>query len=304
MSGTDRVVIGTRGSDLAMWQSNAVAGMLRDRYPGLEVEITIIETKGDRILDVALDKIGDKGLFTKELELALLSGEIDLAVHSLKDLQTELPEGLMLGAVTERTNPEDALVAEPGMTLEGLPEGGTVGTGSLRRRALLLSIRPDLNIVDLRGNVPTRLKKYHDNDWDGVILARAGLERLGLDHEIAQIIPPDVMVPAVGQGALGVELRTENFRVAELLRNIEHAPTRYRAEAERAFLRTLEGGCQAPIGAYATVNGDRLHLTGIYATLDGVRVYREEMEGNVEQAAEMGRILAERVLERSGGIEA
>lgn len=304
MSGTDRVVIGTRGSDLAMWQSNAVAGMLRDRYPGLEVEITIIETKGDRILDVALDKIGDKGLFTKELELALLGGEIDLAVHSLKDLQTELPEGLMLGAVTERTNPEDALVAEPGMTLEGLPEDGTVGTGSLRRRALLLSIRPDLNIVDLRGNVPTRLKKYHDNDWDGVILARAGLERLGLDHEIAQIIPPDVMVPAVGQGALGVEIRKENFRVAELLRNIEHAPTRYRAEAERAFLRTLEGGCQAPIGAYATVNGDRLHLTGIYATLDGVRVYREEMEGNVEQAAEMGRILAERVLERSGGIEA
>lgn len=304
MSGTDRVVIGTRGSDLAMWQSNAVAGMLRDSYPGLEVEITIIETKGDRILDVALDKIGDKGLFTKELELALLSGEIDIAVHSLKDLQTELPEGLMLGAVTERTNPEDALVAEPGMTLEGLPEGGTVGTGSLRRRALLLSLRPDLNIVDLRGNVPTRLKKYHDNDWDGVILARAGLERLGLDHEIAQIIPPDVMVPAVCQGALGVEVREENFRVVELLRKIEHGPTRYRAEAERAFLRTLEGGCQAPIGAFATVNGDRLHLTGVYATLDGTRVYREEMEGSVEQAAGMGRMLAERVLERSGGIEA
>lgn len=303
MSGTHRVVIGSRGSVLALWQSNAVADMLRAQHPGLEVEITIVETKGDKILDVALSKIGDKGLFTKELENALFRREIDMAVHSLKDMQTELPEGLLLGAITERTNPEDALVAQQGMTLAAIPQGGTVATGSLRRRALLLSLRPDLNVVDLRGNVQTRLRKYRENNWDGIILARAGLERLGLAHEIAEVISPDVMVPAVGQGALGIEIRSDDSATAALVGAVEHVPTRYRSEAERAFLRTLEGGCQAPIGAFATVHGEQLHLTGVFASLDGTHVVRDTMEGSVHEASAIGEMLARKVESEKSKVE-
>ncbi len=216
-------------------------------------------------------------------------------------MQTELPEGLLLGAITERTNPEDALVAQPGMTLAALPQGGTVATGSLRRRALLLSLRPDLNVVDLRGNVQTRLRKYRENNWDGIILARAGLERLGLAHEIAEVISPDVMVPAVGQGALGVEIRSDDTATAALVGAVEHVPTRYRSEAERAFLRTLEGGCQAPIGAFATVQGEQLHLTGVYASLDGTHVVRDTMDGHVRDARSIGSLLAKKVLEKVEG---
>lgn len=295
-----RVVIGTRGSDLALWQSKAVAEMLREAHPGLVVELEVIETKGDRILDVALSRIGDKGLFTKELESALLDGRIDLAVHSLKDMQTVIPEGLRLGAVTERAAPEDALVAQPGTTIESLPQGAVVATGSLRRRAQLLHRRPDLRIAEVRGNVPTRLRRYRENGWDGIILARAGLERLELAGEIAQVIDPEVMIPAVGQGALGIEIRDDDSGLLELVRALEHSATRIAAEAERAFLRRLEGGCQAPIGAFAVVDGEMLRLTGLVASPDGTRTVRDEIEGEKKDAEEIGDLLAERVLSAGG----
>lgn len=296
---SDRLIIGTRGSALALWQSNRVADLLRLRHPGLEVSLEIIETKGDKVLDVALSKIGDKGLFTKELENALLEGRIDLAVHSLKDMQTTLPEGLTLGAVTERADPEDALVAPDGTTIDSLPEGGTVGTGSLRRRAQLLALRPDLKIAEVRGNVQTRLRRYRENGWDGMILARAGLERLDLGGEIAWVIPADVMVPAVGQGALGVEIRADDERTASLVAAVEHGPTRIVAEAERAFLRHLEGGCQAPIAAHGTIEGDRLRLTGLVASLDGKEVIRKTVVGS--QKRETGTELAEELLAEGAG---
>lgn len=315
--GEGRIIIGTRGSDLALWQSEQVAGMLRAAHPDLEVELRVIETKGDRVLDVALSRIGDKGLFTKELENALLSGEADIAVHSLKDLQTEIPEGLSLACITERAEPEDALVAPAGTTIASLPEGGTVATGSLRRRAQLLALRPDLQIVDVRGNVGTRLGKYRENGWDGMILARAGLVRLGLEDEIAEVIDPETMVPAVGQGALGIEIREGDQGVSHLLRAIEHRPTHITSEAERAFLRHLEGGCQAPIGAYATLRaaeGDEdregypvrysIELHGLIASLDGTTIFRDSISrlisDNPDEADSIGIELADRMLAEGG----
>ena len=315
--GVERVIIGTRGSDLALWQSERVAELLRAAHPGLEVELKVIETQGDRILDVALSRIGDKGLFTKELENALLSGEADIAVHSLKDLQTQIPDGLSLACITERADPEDALVAPPGTTIETLPEGGTVATGSLRRRAQLLGLRPDLNVVDVRGNVGTRLRKYRENGWDGMILARAGLVRLGLEEVIAEVIDPEVMVPAVGQGALAIECREGDARVARLLRPIEHRPTHITSEAERAFLRQLEGGCQAPIGAWATLSpaegeddreGDAvrysIELHGLIASLDGTTILRDSItrhvSDNPDEADSIGIELADRMLAEGG----
>ena len=294
----NHLTIGTRGSDLALWQSNNVATMLRESHPHLEVSLEVIETKGDKVLDVALSKIGDKGLFTKELERGLLEERVDLAVHSLKDMQTHLPEGLTLGAITERAAPEDVLVARSDMTIDNLPEGGTVATGSLRRRAQLLAFRPDLKVVDLRGNVPTRLQRYQENDWDGIILARAGLERLGLADAIAQVIPTDVMIPAVGQGALGIEIRDGDTKVASLLAPINHPVTRVAIEAERAFLRRLEGGCQAPIGAYATVHQDSVKLTGLIASLDGKEVVHDTVVGKPDD--EIGIKLAEELLAKGG----
>ncbi|MEZ4784180.1 MAG: hydroxymethylbilane synthase [Candidatus Kapaibacterium sp.] len=292
--------MGTRGSALALWQSNAIADMLRAAHPHLHVSLEIIETKGDKVLDLALSKIGDKGLFTKELENALLERRVDIAVHSLKDMQTELPEGLTLGAVTERASPEDALIAQPGTTLHTIPEGGIVATGSLRRRAQLLSLRPDLQIVDVRGNVGTRLQKYRDGGWDGMILARAGLERLGLENEIAQIIPADLMVPAVGQGALGIEIPVDDPNVASIVAAIEHRPTRQVTDEERAFLRRLEGGCQAPIAAHGWIVGEELRLTGLVASLDGREIVRKNRTGNLDK--EIGRELAEDVLREGGEI--
>ena len=307
----DRIVIGTRGSALALWQAEKVREMLLEAHDGLGVELEIIQTKGDKILDVALSKIGDKGLFTKELENALVDGRADIAVHSLKDMQTVLPEGLALACITERAEPEDALVAAAGMTLEALPQNARVATGSLRRRAQLLALRPDLQIEEVRGNVGTRLQRYREHGWEGMILARAGLLRLGLEDEIAQVIPPDVMIPAVGQGALGIETREDDAETIELLATIEHAPTRRAAELERAFLRTLEGGCQAPIGAYATVaERDDDHccdvtLTGFLSSLDGRNAMRERVSAAVEREdAEPGRIgreLAEKMIGDGGG---
>jgi hydroxymethylbilane synthase len=244
--------------------------------------------------------IGDKGLFTKELENALYDGRIDIAVHSLKDLPSQLPEGLMIGAIPKRHSPEDALIASRGTTIESLPRGGTVATGSLRRRAQLLKLRPDLTIVDVRGNVPTRLEKYRASGWDGMILAFAGLDRLGLADAIAQIIPANVMIPAVGQGALGIECRADDRQTLELLRTIEHPETRVRVSAERALLRTLEGGCQIPIGAHAALQGDSLRLDGVIASLDGSRVIRDTIIGSAFDAERLGENLASTLLVTGG----
>jgi hydroxymethylbilane synthase len=289
------LIIGTRGSALALWQANAVAAMLRARHADLEIALEIIETKGDRVLDTSLEAIGDKGLFTKELEVALLERRIDCAVHSLKDMQTELPEGLSLGAVPERADPRDALVAPEGMTIARLREGAVVATGSIRRRAQLLSLRPDLEVVDVRGNVPTRVRKYRESGWDGMILAAAGLKRLDMEGEIAALIPPEVMVPAAGQGALAIEMRGDDEEIFNLLLPLDHAPTRYAVEAERAFLARLDGGCRTPIGAHATVDGDRLELVGILADRDGTRVVRGTIDGTTDEAEALGRRLAEQV---------
>ncbi len=294
------VVIGTRGSQLALWQSRTVEKMLRSAHPDLSVRLEIIKTVGDEILDVALSKIGDKGLFTKELEKAILGGQVHLAVHSLKDMQSVLPEGLTLGCITERHAPEDALIAPSGMTLETLPHGATVATGSLRRRSQLLHLRPDFTIVDVRGNVNTRLEKYYSNGWDGMILARAGVERLGLDEHIAQIIPTDIMLPAVGQGALGVEIRSNDPEMLELVQALEHTPTRYRVTAERALLKTLEGGCQVPIAGHATLDGGMLRLDAFVGSLDGTNVLANHITGPVASAEELGIALATKMLEAGG----
>lgn len=291
----DRLIIATRSSALALWQAEHVSDLLRAAHPGLEVVLETFTTVGDRTLDTSLDKIGDRGLFTKELEQALLDRRAHIAVHSLKDMQTRLPEGLTIGAVTERHAAEDVLVAQQGATIASLPEGATVATGSVRRRAQLLALRPDLKVVDLRGNIQTRLRRLRENGWAGAILARAGLERLGLESEIAQIIPIELMLPAVGQGALSIECRGDDADVLNLLAPLQHAPTRAAVDAERAFLRHLEGGCHTPIAAHATVNGNTLHLDGLIAAHDGSTVARSAIDGRVEDGEAMGIELAQRV---------
>ena len=239
----NKLIIGSRGSDLALWQANYVKREIRKANKSIAVEIKIIQTKGDKILDVALSKIGDKGLFTKELENKLLNGEIDIAVHSLKDLQTDIPKGLKLSAVTKRHEVEDVLIArKKRMDIDSLPEGAVVATGSLRRRAQLKHIRPDITVVELRGNVPTRIEKFLKSNWDAIILARAGVERLKLKKYISSIIEKEKILPAVGQGALGIEIRKNNKIAENILKLIHHENTYSAVLAERAFLKKLEGG--------------------------------------------------------------
>lgn len=288
-----KIIIGSRGSELALWQSNFVKKELEKKNKNVSVEIEIIKTKGDKILDVALSKIGDKSLFTKELEFALLNKEIDLAVHSLKDLQTEIPKGLKLAAVTKRHNVEDVLIArKKGITIFNLPENATVATGSLRRKSQLLHLRPDLNIVDLRGNVPSRIKKFLGSDWDAIILARAGVERLKLNKYISSIIKTDLILSAVGQGALGIETRADNKFVNDLVRSIHHENTYKAVLAERALLRFLEGGCQVPIGAFAELKSNGLFLDAIVGSLDGGLTFRKKMRGRKSNPEKLGKDLA------------
>ena len=272
------LIIGTRQSLLALWQSNHIADLLRRQYPECTVTLKKIITKGDRILDVPLAKIGGKGLFTKELETALLEGEIDLAVHSLKDMPTILPEGLCLTAVTKRANAGDAFVSNKYASIETLPQGAVLGTSSLRRKAQLLAARPDLKIVDLRGNVDTRLRKLDD----GQILAAAGLTRLGYTDRIREIIPHNFCLPAVGQGALAIECRTDNTEVRAMLNFLNDQPTKQATDAERAFLGLIEGGCQVPIGVHAVTEGDAVSIEAIIASLDGSTVLRETLQ-NLEK---------------------
>ena len=294
------LIIGTRQSLLAMWQSNYIAGRLREEYPGCEVTLKKIVTKGDRILDVPLAKIGGKGLFTKEIEQELLDGTIDLAVHSLKDMPTVLPEGLCLTAITERTSAGDAFVSNKYNSIEEMPEGSVLGTSSLRRRAQLLARRPDLKIVDLRGNVDTRLKKLDEGQMDAIILAAAGLTRLGHADRIKEIIPQSYCLPAVGQGALAIECRTDNFKVRQMLDFLNDTATKQATDAERAFLGLLEGGCQVPIGVHAEVNEGRIAMEAVIASLDGSTVLRDTAEGNATDAVTLGRALGQKMLDNGG----
>lgn len=295
-----KLTIGTRQSLLALWQSNHIAALLREKYPECEVVLKKIVTKGDRILDVPLAQIGGKGLFTKEIETELADGTIDLAVHSLKDMPTVLPEGLCLTAITERANVGDAFVSNKYASFEELPLGAVIGTSSLRRKAQLLAARPDLQTMDLRGNVDTRLRKLDEGLYDAIILAAAGLERLGHGDRITALIPPDVCLPAVGQGALAIETRTADDEVRSMLEFLNDLPTKQSTDAERAFLGLLEGGCQVPIGVHADVAGEQIKIEAIIAALDGSTVLRDTITGKAEDAIALGQQLGKKMLAAGG----
>lgn len=295
-----RLVIGTRASALALWQAHWVRDNLLARFPHCDIEIRHIVTTGDRIQDVPLAKLGGKALFTKEIEVAMLAGEIDLAVHSMKDLPTVLPEGLVIAAVPQRLDPGDALVAPAYKTIDNLPQGARIGTSSLRRRAQLRAYRPDLEIVELRGNVDTRLKKLATDKLDGIILAVAGLKRLGLGEHITQFLPPEICLPAVGQGALAIETRLLDPEVIAMVETLDDEGARLAVTAERAMLDEMEGGCQVPIGVYAFVEGDMLHMEGLVADLDGETCIRERITGACQDHEALGRVLAQKLLARGG----
>jgi hydroxymethylbilane synthase len=294
------LVLGTRGSKLAVHQSEWVQAQLKQLAPQVAVTLRRIHTSGDKILDVPLAKIGGKGLFVKEIEEALLSGEIDLAVHSMKDVPTELPDGLDLLCVPFREDPRDALISRDGRRFHELPQGAKVGTSSLRRQAQLLQARPDLSIGMLRGNLDTRLKKLREGQFDAIVLAAAGLRRLGWEREITEYLAPEISLPAIGQGALGIEGRRDDLFVRSLLSGLEHAPTRTMVLAERALLHRLQGGCQVPIAAHATLAGSDVTLEGLVASVDGKTIIRDSVRGTVADPESMGVQLAERLLARGG----
>jgi hydroxymethylbilane synthase len=277
------VRVGSRASRLARWQTDHVIARLESAWPGLACERVLIRTLGDRVTDVPLPRIGDRGLFTKEIEDGLRSATIDVAVHSLKDLPTDMPPWLALGAVLVREDPRDALVSATGATLADLARGARVGTSSIRRRAQLLARRPDLQMVDIRGNVPTRLEKVTSGAYDASLLALAGLRRLGLEASVTEVLDPDVMLPAPGQGALAVQVRSDDRRVIDLVARLDDAPTRLATACERGVLGALEGGCQAPVGTWTSWSGRTLRLDAIVASFDGRTVVRASESASVEQ---------------------
>lgn len=295
--------LGSRGSRLALWQAEHVKRRLEAAHPGLRVEIRVLRTTGDRITDVPLARIGDKGLFTKEIDRAVVSGEVDAAVHSLKDVPTRLANGLALGAVLEREDPRDVFIPAAGAaeSLEALPPGATVGTSSLRRRAQLLHLRPDLIVRDLRGNLDTRLARLREGGYDAIILASAGMRRLGFDDAVRQVLEPPDWLPAVGQGALGIAVREDDASTRNLVAPLQHPETAAATAAERAFLRTLEGGCQIPIGALASIDGERIVLHGFVAGIDGRPFIRGVVDGPAKDPEAVGVALARRLLERGAG---
>lgn len=296
------LILGTRGSKLAVHQSQWVQARLQELAPGLTISLQRIQTSGDKILDVPLAKIGGKGLFVKEIEDALLSKEIDLAVHSMKDVPTALPEGLDILCVPPREDPRDALITRDGCRLDQLKPGARIGTSSLRRQAQLLHYRPDFTIEMLRGNLDTRLRKLREGQFDAIVLAAAGLRRLAWDAEITEYLPVHLSLPAIAQGALGIEARRDDTFVRELLSRFEHRPTRITVTAERALLHRLEGGCQVPIAAHAALEGDRLTVDGLVASVDGRRVIRHQIQGPASEAQALGTKLAERLLADGGDV--
>ncbi len=292
------LVLGTRGSKLAVHQSEWVKAKIEALAPHVTVTLQRIQTSGDKILDVPLAKVGGKGLFVKEIEEALLSGQIDLAVHSMKDVPTELPEGLDLLCVPIREDPRDALISRDGRTFRCLLPRSRIGTSSLRRQAQMLQARPDLSISMLRGNLDTRLKKLREGQFDAIVLAAAGLRRLEWAHEITEYLDPQISLPAIGQGALGIEGRRDDHFVRSILSGLEHASTRTAVLAERALLHRLQGGCQVPIAAHATLNGTELTIDGLVASVDGKTVIREHVRGSSADPESAGVLLAERLIAR------
>ncbi len=299
MSGTLRIA--TRRSPLAVWQAEHVAAALRQRHPGLQVELVRMSTRGDRILDAPLARIGGKGLFLKELEQGLLEGAADIAVHSMKDVPAQVTPDLAIPVIPERGDPCDAFVSNQYPDLQSLPHGARLGTASLRRQCQIRALRPDLNVLTLRGSVNTRLRKLDEGEFDAIILAAAGLRRLQLDGRIRRRIPPEECLPAVGQGALGIQCRVGDTEVEALIGPLDHTESHIRVAAERAMNRELEGSCQIPIGAYAELDGDSLRLRGLVGSPDGVRIVRGEICGTAVDADELGTQLGRDLLDRGAG---
>lgn len=295
-----KLIIGTRGSKLALWQAHYIKERLEQAYPHVSVILEKFTTTGDKILDVPLAKIGGKGLFTKELEVAMLEEKIDLAVHSLKDVPAFLAEGLCIGALTVREDEGDALISVKYDSFAALPSGATVGTSSLRRKAQLLRARPDLKMVELRGNLDTRLRKLDEGQYDAIVLAVAGLKRLGWQDRITEILPKDVCLPAVGQGALAIECRSDDQEVLKLISVLHHEETAAAVIAERSFLQVIEGGCQVPVGVYGRIENEQLQLEALISSLDGKDTIRKIATGPIESAAELGQKLAKEMLDQGG----
>lgn len=295
----DNIVIATRGSELALWQANYIKGRIEEQYPGISVSLLKLKTKGDKILDVPLAKVGGKGLFVKEIEEALLDGRADLAVHSMKDVPTQLPEGLVVDINPEREDNSDTLLSVQYDDLDAIPAGGVVGTSSLRRGSQVLALRPDLVIKNLRGNVNTRLRKLLDGEYDAIIMATSGMKRLGLTAPKMSALKPPTFLPAVAQGALGIEY-AEDGPLGPMLAFLDHRESKITVQAERGFLTGLDGGCQVPIASVAELDGDIVRLTGFVADVDGSNPIRMEAEGSVDQAFEIGLGLAKRVLDAGG----
>ena len=295
-----KIKIGSRGSPLALWQANWIKDQLESRNPDIPVEIVIIKTSGDKIQDVPLAKIGGKGLFVKELEEALLRKDVDFAVHSMKDMPIKFPFALCIASVTKRENPFDALISRNNIKLNDLPKGAKIGTGSLRRASQLLHYRPDLNLIPLRGNVETRIKKLETEGLDAIILATAGLIRLGWGDKISEIISPEILLPAMGQGAVGMEARKHDVDNQILLADMDDENTHLALDAERAVVTQLEGGCNVPIGAFATIEGNEMTLRGLVASLDGKTLYKKELKGDKVNAVALGNEMGNALLDMGG----
>jgi len=293
--------IATRKSQLALWQAEYVSKMLKHHHPELEIELIKLTTQGDKILDTPLAKVGGKGLFVKELEVGMLEGEADIAVHSMKDVPVDLPSGLHLAVICPREDPRDAFVSNQYETFYNLPQGARVGTSSLRRQCQLKAARPDLEILDLRGNVNTRLAKLDAGDYDAIILAAAGLMRLGMEERIRERLSPEISLPAIGQGAVGIECRSDDARINNLIQPLNDRETALRVAAERAMNAGLNGGCQVPIAGFAELSHDALLLRGLVGEPDGSNIIRAEIAGPTENAQEMGQVLAEDLLARGAG---
>ncbi len=297
----NHIIIGTRGSQLALWQANWVKTALIGKHPGLSVDLLIIKTKGDKILDVPLAKVGGKGLFVKEIEEAISDKRVDLAVHSMKDMPADIPEGLCISAVPEREDPKDVLISRRGLLLHQLPQGARIGTSSLRRSAQIKHLRPDAEIVSLRGNLDTRLKKLETENFDAIILAAAGVKRLGLESRITQYLDDSMMLPAVGQGALCIESRKDDAEVLPLIAALDHPATRTVVMGERAFLNRLEGGCQVPIAAHGKIENNWFVISGLVADLEGKTIIRETLSGVLSESESVGIRLAETLLSKGAG---
>ncbi|WKZ33142.1 MAG: hydroxymethylbilane synthase [Thermodesulfobacteriota bacterium] len=297
-----KIVIGTRGSQLALWQANWVKSEIEKRHPELTVELEKIKTTGDKILDVPLAKVGGKGLFVKEIEEALLEGRAHLAVHSMKDVPTFFPEGLSLRCITEREDPRDAVFSRNHVKLLDLPKGASIGTSSLRRQSQILNLRPDFRILQLRGNLDTRMKKLDNGEFDAIILAGAGVKRLGWADRITELLPIDVSLPAIGQGALGIETRTDDDYINGLVTFFDHPETSYCVRGERALLKRLEGGCQVPIAAHGELTGGTIRITGLVAGIDGKNIIKDSVSGPREDCERLGVELAEKLL-KNGAYE-